>query len=153
MAEVGRLGRGGTGASVEGSTLVVKGLTELQKGLRKADVATAVEVRTGLREIGDKVRDKAKGNVTNRTGRGTGALAGSLKTSATLSRVSVYSDLPHSRVQDTGGQVGRGRSTLLTRASVSQYMTRAVDAAEHDVDASVETLLTSIQTALDGDSG
>jgi hypothetical protein len=149
MAEVGRVGRGGKGASVEGSTLVVRGLTDLQKGLRKADVAVAVEVRTGLRTIGDTVRDKAKSNVTNRTGRGTGELAGSVKTSATLSRVSVYSDLPHSRVQDTGGQVGRGRSTLLTRASVSQYMTRAVDAAEHDVDASVESLLTRVESSLE----
>ena len=137
MAEVGRLGRGGRGASVDGATVLVRGLSEVQKALRAADRETATEVRKGLRSIGDTVRDKARANVRSRTGK----LAGSIRTSATLTRITIYSNLIYSRIQDEGGRVGRGGATLLTRASVSQYMRRAVDGSGPTVDRELELML------------
>lgn len=61
------------------------------------------------------------------------------------SGASVYSDAPHSRVQDEGGQVGRNRATLLKRGEVSQYMTRAVRDSNALVSRRLEGLLADIE--------
>jgi phage gpG-like protein len=124
----------------EGSTVLVRGLEPLQRALKRTQGNLPKHVRTELRGIGKYVRDRAKANVRSRSG----DLEGSVRTSVTNRSVSVYSNLPYSRVQDQGGKVGRHHATLLKRADVSRYMTRAVSASEGEVRTRLEALLDAI---------
>jgi hypothetical protein len=130
------------------SAIAIRGLKELQAALKRSDEVAAKALRTELRGIADTVRDKARGNVTHKTGRHGGAdvprLGPSIKTSVTNTGASIYSKAPHAIVQDTGGQVGRGKSTLLKRASVSRYMTKAVAESEGDVERAMDRVLDDI---------
>lgn len=108
--------------------VAVRGLTDLQRALRRVEGSAGPELHASLKDIAGHVRDRAAGNVTNRTGRhGAGpTIRGSLRASATQRGASIYTTAPHGYVQDRGGQVGRHGATLLRRGAVSQYMTRAV---------------------------
>lgn len=79
---------------------------------------------------------KARANVQHKTGRHGGPdvpkLAGSIRIGQTTSALSVYSNAPHARVQDEGGRVGHG--AVITRASASAYMTKAVQQSQGDVE-------------------
>jgi hypothetical protein len=148
-----RLGRGGRGANVEGASLSIKGLAELQRALRRVDGHLGPDLRKGLREIAEVVRRKAEGNISHRTGRhgDEGPLADSLRLGVTQRTVSVYSNLEHSRVQDQGGRVGRNHATLLKRGEVSQYMTRAVQSSAPEVEQKVNELLDRLGRDFEGD--
>lgn len=116
-----------SGSRIE-SAVAVEGLAGLQRALRRVEGSARRDLLRELRAIAKTVRDAAKANVSHRSGRhGQGpTIEDSLRISVRQAGVSVYTDAPHARVQDQGGQVGRDHATLLKRAEVSQYMTRAV---------------------------
>lgn len=97
-------------------------------------------MRRSLREIAEPVRARARANVKHKTGRrGAGSpLEPSIRIGVTARAVSVYSNKPHAAVQDLGGRVGQG--ALITRASASAYMTKAVQESGADVETSLEHL-------------
>lgn len=110
-------------------TIVVEGLTALQRALRLAEGNADKNLRKRLRSAAEPVKTAAKANVTHKTGRHGNdgpRLASSIRIGVNARSVSIYSAAVHAIVQDQGGQVGRGRQTLLKRSEVSQYMTRAV---------------------------
>lgn len=79
-----------------------------------------------------------------------GRLKGSIKIGATQRAVSIYSNLIYARVQDQGGRVGRNHATLLSRGSVSQYMTKAVRDAAPIMEAGLSKLGDLIATHYEG---
>lgn len=128
----------------------VRGLTELQRALRRAEGTTGKELRKGLREIAKGIQKDARGNITHKTGRhGKVRLSGSIRTSVTTKGASVFSNAPHALVQDVGGQVGRNRAALLQRASVSQYMLKATRGAGPRIERELENLLDKLGRDLD----
>lgn len=120
----------------------VEGLAETQRAFRRIGGDLPKATRKALREIAKPVRDKAKANVQHKTGRHGGPdvpkLAGSIRIGATQSVLSVYSDAPHARVQDEGGRVGHG--AIITRASASAYMTKAVQESQKDTEKALNDL-------------
>lgn len=140
--------RGGTTRVAE-EAIAVRGLTGLQRALRRADTETGKRLRRELRDIAKDVRDTAQTYVTHRTGRHGGAdvprLADSLKVSVTTTGATVFSEAPHAAVQDQGGRVGRNRATLLKRANVSHYMSNAVRDAQPYVTRRLEELMDELE--------
>lgn len=134
-----------TGPRVQGDFAVsVRGLTELQRALKRSDTFVSKRLRKELSDTAKDVRDTARSGVPHKTGRHGGSgirLAPSIKSSATTKGASVYSDAPHAIVQDVGGRVGRNHATILSRASVSHYMTEAVEEAKPYVMKRMEGLL------------
>lgn len=125
-------------------TVVVEGLVPLQRALRLAEGNTGKHLKRRLREAAQPVADQAKANVTHKTGRHGNSgptLERSIKVGVNARSVSVYSAAVHAIVQDQGGRVGRNRATLLRRASVSQYMTRAVQQKTPEVIDRVDRVL------------
>jgi len=137
-----------------GDAIAVRGLSELQRALRKAEGNTGKNLRKALREVAKDVRDAARGNVEHRTGRHGGAdvprLGPSIKAGVTAVGASIYSNAPHSIVQDQGGQVGIARATLLKRASVSRYMTRAVVDSQPTVERKMDEVLDELGRDFEG---
>lgn len=84
------------------------------------------------------VRKQAQGNAPHRSGR----LAGSVKTSVTQRAVTVYSNLVYSRVQDTGGNVGRSHATHLHG---NKYFTRAADGSGGAVTTALNHVLDQVE--------
>lgn len=118
-------------------------LPELREALRRLagpDVNRLMKAE--LRAIANEVRNQARAGVSNRSGRGKGDLARSIRASVTQRGASVYSGLPYARVQDEGGRVGHG--AILKRADVSQYMTRATRNSQATVSRRLQGLLDAI---------
>lgn len=112
-------------------------------------------LRAELRDIAKDVRDTARVYVSHKTGRHGGAdvprLGPSIKASVTTAGASVYSDAPHSIVQDVGGRVGRNRATLLKRSEVSHYMTQATQDAQPYVTKRLEGMLGEFEREFERD--
>lgn len=127
--------------------LAVSGLSELQRALKRVESEVGKDLKAGLRAIGKGVASDAARNVQNKTGRhGKGPRLGpSINTSVSAVGASIYSNAPHSIVQDVGGRVGRGRATLLARASVSKYMTRAVADSKDEVEREIGKVLDKVE--------
>jgi phage gpG-like protein len=68
-------------------------------------------------------------------------LRDTIKVSVARSSASVYSTSVYGGVQNFGGRVGRNHATLIKRASVSQYMTRAAQTNKERVAREVEGVL------------
>ena len=106
----------------------------------------ASDLRAELKAVAEPVRAKAKANVQHKTGRHgqeRTRLADTIKVSATQRAVSVYSSSPYAAVQDVGGRVGHG--ALISRASASHYMTKAVQDSQHDTEAALDRLGQTIE--------
>ncbi len=127
--------------------VAVDGLKEAQAALRKVSADAIAGVRRDLREAGKEVAGDARENVTHPR---TGALAKGVKVSVTARGVSVFNNAPHALVQDVGGKVGRGKSTVLARSTVSRYMTRAQRGGAAKVAARVDRLLDRIESDFKG---
>lgn len=119
--------------TLRGEALAVTGLRDLQRALKQAGDDAGPKLRRVLREIAEDVRNEAQANAPVGDGRSgdPGRLRASIRTSVGQRSVSVYSNADYAYVQDRGGWVGRygggtHGATLLKRAEVSAYMTRAV---------------------------
>ena len=125
-------------AARTGLAVQVRGLAELQRTFKRIGGDLPKNTRKALKEIAEPVRAKAQGNVQHKTGRHGGDGPIKVKISATQKAVSVYANAPHSRIQDEGGRVGHG--AIITRASASRYMTKAVQQSKGDVEKALEGL-------------
>jgi hypothetical protein len=125
------------------AAVAVSGLAPLLRALKQVEGDAGKNLRRELAEIAKDVRTTASAGVSHKTGRhGKGPrLAQSIKSRATATGASVYSDAPHAIVQDVGGRVGRGHLTLLKRSEVSRYMTEAVHEARPYIDRRMTELL------------
>lgn len=118
-------------ANVEGA-IVVQGLADMQRVLRKAEHELAPQLRQRLKETGEGIvapaarRYAPRGVRSARYRFGGRDLSESIRVSATQRGASVYSTAIYGGVQNYGGRVGRNHATVLRRADVSGYMTRAV---------------------------
>lgn len=111
---------------------------------REASPVLQRALRRRLSEVAEPVRSRAAANVTHKTGRHGNpgpALENTLKIGVSATSVSIYSNAIHSIVQDQGGRVGRHGATLLRRANVSQYMTRAVQQETPKIQAALEAAI------------
>ncbi len=127
----------------------VKGLRELQSSMRKAGGEAARDLKRDLRTLGKTVLADAKSNapVGPRPKRSsTKPLAASLRISVNQRGVSVYSNAEHAYVQDRGGRVGKG--AVITRASASGYMTKAVADARPRVNRELEQILDRLDAGI-----
>lgn len=126
----------------------VRGLSELQRALRRAEGDAQKHLRAELKTAASVAREKARGFITHTTGRRGNAgppLADTLRVSVTQAGASVWSDAPHAVVQDVGGRVGRGQLTVLRRGEVSRYMTRGVQSAQPEIEARVNAALDRVE--------
>lgn len=130
----------------------VQGLPELQRAFRRIGGDLPKATRKTLRAIAKPVQEKAKANVQHKTGRHGGAsvphLASSIRIGVTSRSVSVYSNAPHALVQDQGGRVGHG--AVITRASASAYMTKAVQESQPEVENALGNLGDDIARTFEG---
>lgn len=106
------------------------------------------ELQARIREIGERVREVATGNVSHRTGRHSKGkrLEDSLKVSSTLKSASVYATAVHGGVANVGGRIGRNRATLITRAEASHFMDRAVKSEQPFVETELRAVLSWLMT-------
>lgn len=130
-----------------GEAIRVEGLSSLQRALKRAGDGGGKILRNELKSIASEVRDVAKIDAPRGDGRsGTpGRLRDSIRSGATQTTASVYSNLVYARVQDRGGRVGRHHATILSRGSVSGYLTKAVLAESVRVDRHLESIRRQIQ--------
>ena len=134
------------------TALAVQGLKPLMRALDRTADGAGKHLRRELRGVGKFVQGRARANapVGPRPKRSnTKPLRGSIRASATLKGVSVYSDEEHALVQDRGGHVGRYGpggygATVLQRNRVSGYMTRAVEQAQPEVSRRLQGVLDSV---------
>ena len=126
----------------------VRGLAELQRTFRKIGGDLPKNTRKALREIAKPVQKKAQGNIQHTTGRHGGDGPIKVKIGVAQKAVSVYANAPHSRVQDEGGRVGHG--AIITRASASAYMTKAVKQSQEDVERALSGLGDAIANEFSG---
>lgn len=125
----------------------VRGLRELQRAFKRIGGDLPKNTRKALKEIAEPIRAKAQANVQHKTGRHGQDGPIRVKVSATQKAVSVYATAPHSRVQNDGGRVGHG--AIITRASASHYMTKAVQQGRSDVENALEGLGDTIANQFD----
>jgi hypothetical protein len=131
--------------------VVVEGFAALQRVLKQIESGAHPELKKRLKVIGDHVAKTARGNVSHKTGRhfGSPRIESSIKVSVTARGASVYSTAPHGGVQNVGGRVGRSHLTVIKRAEVSGYMTKAVQSdrefVQHETEALVQWLLRTFQ--------
>ena len=110
----------------------VRGLDIMLHGLKTGAAGVAPELRQRLRNAGEGIvapvaRKYAPVGVRSARYRFSGpSLNESIKAGATRAGANVYSTSIYGGVQNYGGRVGRNHATVLRRADVSQYMTRAV---------------------------
>lgn len=127
--------------------IVVHGLADMQRVLRKAEHELAPQLRQRLKDTGEGIvapvaRRYAPVGVRSAQYRfGGRTLAESIRVSATQRGASVYSTAVYGGVQNFGGRVGRNHATVLRRADVSQYMTRAVADTRAPAAAHIEGVL------------
>lgn len=135
------------GGRVDEYTLAVEGLGELRRALRRVDREADKALKRDLRQIGNNVRDRARANISHRTGRHGDPtlprLASTIRVGVKARALTVFSDQPYARVQDQGGRVGRG--AVIPRARASAYMTRAVQQSRSTVEQQVERLGDTIE--------
>lgn len=112
--------------------VVVSGLTDMQRVLKKGGSELGPELKKRLKDVGEGIvapvaRRYAPQGVRSARYRFSGpSLHESIRAGATQKGATVYSTSVYGGVQNFGGKVGRNHATLLKRADVSQYMTRAV---------------------------
>lgn len=110
----------------------VQGLSDMQRVLKKGGNRLAPELRQRLKDVGEGIvapvaRRYAPQGVRSARYRFSGpSLHESIKVGATRTGATVYSASIYGGAQNFGGRVGRNHATILRRADVSQYMTRAV---------------------------
>lgn len=145
MALTGVRTRGRDRLGAGGYSIQVEGLAALQRALRRTGTGTDRLVKTRLRQLANRVRDRARASVEHKTGRSGDQppLAGSLKTSVTQKGASVYSDALHAGVQERGGRVGHG--AVIPRASASAYMTKALAKSQADTEKELLAIGSSIE--------
>ena len=134
--------------------VAVSGLKEMQVALKVANNGLDRELDKRMRKAGEIVAPVARRNAPkgtrSRDYRFSGdVLEDSIRTSGARGRYSVYSTAIYGGVQNYGGRVGRNHATLLTRASVSQYMSKAVVSTRDLVKAEVEGTLDWLTTTLE----
>lgn len=104
----------------------------MQRVLKKGGNKLAPELRQRLKDVGEGIvapvaRQYAPRGVRSALYRFSGpSLHESIKTGVTRTGATVYSANVYGGVQNFGGRVGRNHATILRRADVSGYMTRAV---------------------------
>ena len=123
---------------VTDNAVIVRGLAPLQRAFRKTEGDLAPDLRKRLTELAKPVRDKAQANIQHKTGRHSKDGPLRVKIGVAQRGVSVYSNEPYARIQDQGGRVGHG--AVITRASASQYMTKAVREARADTEAALQQI-------------
>lgn len=121
-----------------GPGLRVKGLAELRRAVRKVDRDLDKDLTRGVRELGKRVRDRARANAPERSG----ALKRSVKHSVTAKAASVYSNLEYAYIIERGGRVGNGG--VFPRAKAYRYLDKAVTESRGDIDRTIADLLESI---------
>lgn len=110
----------------------VQGLTSMRRVLRESQHTLGPQLQSRLRATGEGIVAPAARRLAPRGERSAlyrfagQSLHESIRTSVTLRGASVYSTVDWGGVQNYGGRVGRNQATLLRRADVSRYMTRAV---------------------------
>lgn len=120
------------GVRSTGLAVQVRGLAALQRTFRKIGGDLPKNTRKALKEIAEPVRSKAQANIQHKTGRHSKDGPLKVRISASQRAVSVYANEPYAAVQDQGGRVGHG--AIITRASASAYMTKAVQQSKGDVE-------------------
>lgn len=133
------------------SGVYAQGLAGIQRVLKRSEHELAPQLKTRLRQGGELVVPVAKANAPfgSRYNFGT-PLRDTIKTSVTQRGASMYSTSVYGGVQNYGGRVGRNHATVLKRANVSQYMTKAVDSTHVAVVAHVEGTLDWLKRELAG---
>ena len=125
-------------AANAGLSVQVRGLAELQRTFKRIGGDLPRNTRKALKEIADPIRAKAQANIQHKTGRHSKDGPLKVRISVTQKGVSVYSNEVYARIQDQGGRVGHG--AIITRASASRYMTKAVQQSKGDVERALNDL-------------
>jgi HK97 gp10 family phage protein len=125
-------------AANAGLSVQVRGLAELQRTFKRIGGDLPRNTRKALKEIADPIRAKAQANIQHKTGRHSKDGPLKVRISTTQKGVSVYSNEVYARIQDQGGRVGHG--AIITRASASRYMTKAVQQSKGDVERALNDL-------------
>jgi hypothetical protein len=128
----------------------VQGLAAMQRVLARGESELAPELKRRLREGGEMVRATARQNAPYRSNLPGKHLRDTMKVSVTRTSASVYSTSIYGGVQNFGGRVGHHGATLLRRASVSQYMTRAAQTNKERVAQHIEGVLDWLSDELEG---
>ena len=115
-----------------------EGLSELRRALRRISSDLDKDTRSALRRVAEPIRGRAQANVQHKTGRHGQDGPIRVRTSVTTRGVSLYANAPHAAVQDFGGRVGHG--AIITRASASHYMTKAVAESHPVIEAGLNSL-------------
>lgn len=123
---------------VGGLAVRTEGLTELRRAFRRISGDLDKDTREALRRIARPIRDDAQGNVQHKTGRHGQDGPIRVKVGVTQRSVSIYANAPHAAVQDFGGRVGHG--AIITRASASHYMTKAVREGRDTIERGMDSL-------------
>lgn len=116
----------------------------MQKAFKRVEGDVGPDTRKALKAIAVPVQARAKANAPVLTG----ALQKSIKISATNKRLSVYSNVPYAGIQDRGGRVGN--KAVISRASASGYMTKAVQQGRAEVEAALVALGRDIEQNFGG---
>lgn len=132
--------------------VALRGFTEIQAVLKAIDSGQAGELRKRLKRVGESVAAVARENVEHKTGRhfGSPSLSSGIKVAITRNSAAVYSASPHGGVQNFGGRVGRDHLTVIRRADVSHYMTKAVASSRDDVADEMDSLLDWLINTFEG---
>ncbi len=131
--------------------VVVQGLREMQRALKRAESDIGPQLKKRLKEAGADIVAPAARAAAPRGKRAHAGprLADSIKTGVTQRGAWVASSVVYGGVQNYGGRVGRNHATVLTRTSVSQYMTGAVRSTREPVGRHVEEILDWLARELD----
>lgn len=127
----------------------VRGLGDLRRALRRSNTLLDRGVSRHIREIGKRVRDKARmyAPIGPRRDPHRGDLRKSLRYSVTRRRASVYTNDPKAPVHEWGGTIRpRGAPIKIPRR---QYVSRAVKDSRRFIDAEMLGLLDSIAREFD----
>lgn len=126
-----------------GDAVHVRGLASMQRAFRQVEGDLSKTLRKELREAAKPIAAKAQSNVPHKTGRHGKDGPIKVRVGVTQKAVSIYSNAPHSAVQDMGGRVGHG--AVITRASASAYMSKAVKSSRADIEAGLERVGRTIE--------
>jgi phage gpG-like protein len=102
------------------SAIRVEGLRDLRRDLKAIDKGLERELRDHLKEAAEAVLPTARALAPKRSG----ALAASLKATATGQRASIRSRLPYANAQHWGGTVGPKKTSYITG---KHFVSRAVE--------------------------
>lgn len=119
----------------------VQGLSAMQRVLKRSEHELAPELKARLRhQVGGVIAPVARADAPV-SGLSHRHMRDTIKVSVSLRGASIYSTAVYGGVQNYGGRVGRNRATVLPRAGVSQYMTRAVQSTRPRVEQQVLEVL------------